>query len=89
VNYDMVPDIIDAADSDDLEWYGGGGWPDADDDIADDDLAEFAYVLQDALADQYADADPEDVEYALDRAEWERRRQAGRAGPGTAGETRS
>jgi RimJ/RimL family protein N-acetyltransferase len=27
-----------------------------------------------------------DVEYALDRAEWERRRQAGRAGPGTAGE---
>ena len=30
-----------------------------------------------------------DVEYALDRAEWERRRQAGRAGPGTAGEIRA
>jgi RimJ/RimL family protein N-acetyltransferase len=29
-----------------------------------------------------------DVEYALDRAEWERRR-AGRAGPGTAGEIRA
>jgi RimJ/RimL family protein N-acetyltransferase len=30
-----------------------------------------------------------DVEYALDRAEWERRRQAGRAGPGPAGEIRA
>ena len=30
-----------------------------------------------------------DVEYALDRAEWERRRRPGRAGPGTAGEVRA
>jgi RimJ/RimL family protein N-acetyltransferase len=41
------------------------------------------------------DADPDvmhfitgDVEYALDRADWERRQQAGRAGAGTPGEAR-
>jgi hypothetical protein len=65
VNYDMVADIIDA-DPEDLEWYGADDWQDADDDIADDDMAEFVYVLQDALADEYADADPEDIEYALE-----------------------
>ena len=30
-----------------------------------------------------------DVEYALDRAEWEQRRRAGRGGPGTAGKVRA
>ncbi len=61
----MVPDILDAADSDDMDWYGTDSWLDDEEDVADADFFEFADVLQDALADDYADADPEDIDNAL------------------------
>jgi hypothetical protein len=61
----MVPDILDAAEYEDLEWYGGDSLANEDDEVADDDFFEFADVLQEALADEYADADPEDIDNAL------------------------
>lgn len=63
VKYEMTPEIFDATvDAEYTDLYDDESWTDDDSDY---DFEELAEVLQDALSDDYSDAEPEDIDNAL------------------------
>jgi hypothetical protein len=67
-----MAEILDLTDDlDELEDYDDEAWTDADSDVdfidadSDVDFSELAETLRDVLAEDYSDADPEDLEEAL------------------------